>query len=276
MIELSEILQSVAKPNEITITVNAPGLEFFSQRPVLDLMTITETNITAYLNDVNTTRLLSRLDSANVRYVVTLRQEHDFYPAYIQQYFFMTLFKYAVSGYLADLIYTNDEFALYRLHNPGPRIGPSSLVLKGCNSSWIALQDPSPYPSFEGEEDGFYLQLDFSFIPGIVQYSIDYRLKYSKGEVVTKSYWENNTIEGTSIATTTNLLIHQTECENLTLEYFYSESVFSALDGREWRIIFKTVNKGDSGNQIRFINGIPMAEDYLETEYLIIPLTTEM
>ncbi len=268
--ELSEILQSVAKPDEITITVNAPGLEFFSQRPVLDLMTITETNITGYLNDKNTTRLLSRLDNANVRYVVTLRQEHDFYPAFIQQYFFLTLFKYTVSGYLADLIYTNDEFALYRLHSSGPRIGPSALVLKSCNSSWIALQDPTPYSGFEENEDGFYLLLDLSYFPGIVQYSIDFKIRYSLGDVVKRSFWENNTVEGTSFATTAEVLIHQLDCNNLTLEYFYSESIFSTADGNEWKIIFKTV---DNGRSIQFINGVPLVGDYLETEYLIVPLT---
>ena len=272
IIELSEILQSIAKPDEITITVNVPGLEFFSQRPVLDLMTITRTNLTSYLNDANTTRLLSRLNNANVRYVVTLRQEHDFYPAYVQQYFYLTLFRYTVSGYLADLIYTNGEFALYRLHSPGPRIGPSSLVLKGCGSSWIALQDPSPYLGFEEEDDGFYLELDLSYVSGIVQYSVDYALKYSMGEVVTRSYWENNTIEGTSIATTTSLLIHQIDCSNITLEYFYSEAIISTIDGREWRIVFRTVS---DDNGIHFVDGMPSVEDYLETEYLIIPLTTE-
>ncbi|MHA2090783.1 MAG: hypothetical protein ACW98K_07980, partial [Candidatus Kariarchaeaceae archaeon] len=121
VMELAEYIKShYQNDEEITIIVNIPGLEYFTFRPVIDLYFVNPyltTDQQAALSATNTSYVIQELLNLHISYVVTLKQDHPFYEPYILRFVTTYPFLSSVEDGYGDLLFENDEFTLWKLHN---------------------------------------------------------------------------------------------------------------------------------------------------------------
>ncbi len=158
ILDLSKMISTVAEPDEITIGVNIPGVELFSKRSVIDLMTIYQYNKDLPFNDHNLTRLLNLLTNNSILYLVNIRQQHDFYLEYLRSYFPMSMFTYSVSGAFGTLLYENPEFSLYKLTTQPLIAGPVIIGYKYQSRAWTLYQEIYPLDINEDQPEGIFLE----------------------------------------------------------------------------------------------------------------------
>jgi hypothetical protein len=119
--ELAEYIKShYQNDEEITIIVNIPGLEYFTFRPVIDLYFANPyltADQQAALSATNTSYVIQELLNLHISYVVTLKQDHPFYEPYILRFVTTYPFLSSVEDGYGDLLFENDEFTLWKLHN---------------------------------------------------------------------------------------------------------------------------------------------------------------
>lgn len=114
-----ELVQEVIKQNlglsDVTLTVNTPGLEYFTKRSVLDIFLISgERNFEFSIYRLSTQEALDFINDINIQLIVELNSDHIFYDIFYQDYFNIQIYQIARNSTLFDFIYENPEFILYR------------------------------------------------------------------------------------------------------------------------------------------------------------------
>jgi hypothetical protein len=132
MMDLVEAIRVSQTPNsDIIIGANVPGLEFYSNHPVIDLFYTTEFDLSKnQLGAFNTTYLLELLNEYDITLIVSLRKDHNWYESFetyiLHEY---PLFSLVHNSNIFSYLYNNSEFELYKLKSSKTFYGAIDLGL---------------------------------------------------------------------------------------------------------------------------------------------------
>lgn len=115
-------------PRSISVGVNIPGLQYFIQRPVIDLMYTTRAEAIDTF-DGNYTKLLETLESSNFQKIIVPNQGHLHYENYIRSYAYSHyLIKLRTNPKLFALDFNNSEFQAFSYRGVTP-LNPGMLTI---------------------------------------------------------------------------------------------------------------------------------------------------
>lgn len=171
--------------DQVVLTVNTPGLEYFASQPVIDLFMINYlsdsglSNATVPFWKSNITRLMNFLDNYEVSIFVALNSSHDWFPAYIDQlYWNMPILRFLHNTDFFTFRFANDEFLLFTAKNLDDYIGPVDFLVYG-DSAKASLLDKSPLSIEIIDEQGeIGTLLDFTYANTILPISVNVSVQY--------------------------------------------------------------------------------------------------
>jgi len=124
--------------DQVVLSINTPGLEYYTSQPVIDLFIVglvTESgfyNSTFPLQIQNVTRILEFFENYQVSIFVALNSSNDWYPAYIEHvYWNYMIYRFLHNNIYFNYRFTNEEYILFTLESTEPYIGPVDLQLVG-------------------------------------------------------------------------------------------------------------------------------------------------
>ncbi|MFW9852320.1 MAG: hypothetical protein ACFFDS_05230 [Candidatus Thorarchaeota archaeon] len=149
--------------NQTVLTINTPGLEYYASQPVFDMFMlgfITRTafsNSTFTLSKKNITRVIEFFQSYNVAIFVSLNTSNDWYPAYLERYYWnYDIYRLIHNNLLFTWRFSNEEYMMFTINSYDSYIGPVDIQISGNESKESLLaQNPN-----SAEIHGNYANLD--------------------------------------------------------------------------------------------------------------------
>ncbi len=130
--------------NNIILSINTPGLEYYTARPVLDLFMLTVALGTIIdekdfpLAIQNTTKMLEFFEKYNITTIVSMNKENGWYTAFYNTYYWeYSLYRLLNHNKLFQYQFSNNEYFVYTLKEEAtaePYIGPVDIQIKGENN----------------------------------------------------------------------------------------------------------------------------------------------
>ncbi|MEE9411210.1 MAG: hypothetical protein V3V41_09815, partial [Candidatus Heimdallarchaeota archaeon] len=122
--------------DQVVLSINTPGLEYFTSQPVIDLFMIgllTKSglsNTTFPLKIQNVTRTLEFFNEIGVSIFVALNNSNVWYPAYLERiYWDYFIYRFMHNNIYFTYRYTNEEYILFTINSYDPFIGPVDIQL---------------------------------------------------------------------------------------------------------------------------------------------------
>jgi hypothetical protein len=171
--------------DQVVLTVNTPGLEYFASQPVIDLFMIDFlsdsglSNTTVPFWKSNMTSTMNFLDDYDVSIFVALNSSHDWFPAYISElYWNIPILRFLHNTQFFSFRFANEEFLLFTAKDLDDFVGPVDFIVSG-ESIKASLLDKSPL-SIEIEDDQATIGtlLDFTFANTILPISVNITTQY--------------------------------------------------------------------------------------------------
>jgi hypothetical protein len=120
--EVQELVDYMIELNydvdRVTVVVNIPGLGYWLNRPVFDLMFVDEyleVNQSSILINPDINQVYLDLKENNIDYIVTLLEDHVFYESYVERFEVDYPFLGAINSTFAFSMFSNTEFELWQL-----------------------------------------------------------------------------------------------------------------------------------------------------------------
>ncbi len=118
--ELIEEIKSLdLEITDIILSVNTPGLEYFTGHSVLDLMYISDYTRNTQLNSNDSEVVFNFMVKYNIKIIIKLNKDHVYYQAFVRKYDTMTLFSIVKNDTNFLQIYNNSEFIVFNRINNG-------------------------------------------------------------------------------------------------------------------------------------------------------------
>lgn len=172
-LELVNAINVLGYPDDqVILTVNTAGLEYYTSQPVMDLFMLGFIENSALskevfpLNIENTTQLLEFFNSYKVTMFVTLNTSNVWYEAFLQRlYSQYYLFRLLFNSVFFKYRFGNEEFILFTINSLKSYIGPTDIIISDSeneesmlayNPNSIVLRNNTPFLSFN---------LDFTHVP---------------------------------------------------------------------------------------------------------------
>lgn len=172
--------------NQIILSINTPGLGYYSSQPIIDLYMIGFLSDTG-LYDVsvplwtsNVSKNLNFFDKYDVTMFVALNSSHNWYNAYLEDiYWDYFIFRFIHNNDYFTFRFTNDEFLLFTINKFDDFIGPVDVLVKG-NSSQSSLLAYAPLAAnISDDTASIETLLDLTGISTNLPISIDISTKYT-------------------------------------------------------------------------------------------------
>ncbi len=172
--------------NQIILSVNTPGLEYYSSQPIIDLFMIgflSETGLSdssVPLWKSNVTRNLEFFEKYGVTIFVALNSSNDWFPAYLEDFYWdYFIFRFLHNNEYFTYRFANEEFMLFTIIKFEDFIGPVDIELKG-NSSKTSLLAYAPLSiDITDETASIEAILDLTAIQTNQPISIDISTQYT-------------------------------------------------------------------------------------------------
>lgn len=172
--------------NQIILSVNTPGLEYYSSQPIIDLFMIgflSETGLSdssVPLWKSNVTRNLEFFEKYGVTIFVALNSSNDWFPAYLENFYWdYFIFRFLHNNEYFTYRFANEEFMLFTIIKFEDFIGPVDIELKG-NSSKTSLLAYAPLSvDITDEAASIEAILDLTAIQTNQPISIDISTQYT-------------------------------------------------------------------------------------------------
>ncbi|MCG3256990.1 MAG: hypothetical protein KAU62_12915 [Candidatus Heimdallarchaeota archaeon] len=172
--------------NQIILSVNTPGLEYYSSQPIIDLYMIgflSETGLSdssVPLWKSNVTRNLEFFEKYGVTIFVALNGSNDWFPAYLEEFYWnYFIFRFLHNNEYFTYRFANEEFMLFTIIKFEDFIGPVDIELKG-NSSKSSLLAYAPLSiDITDETASIEALLDLTAIQTNQPISIDISTRYT-------------------------------------------------------------------------------------------------
>jgi hypothetical protein len=122
--ELVQAIIAQNSPSTSIIGANVPGLEFFVQQPVIDLIWGGQLFFNSFLTEENVTKGLELLDALNTSFIIGLNEENYLYEKFQSEIVTQT-YLYHLTNYnhYFQRVLKNTEFTLYRIDYYGAFAG---------------------------------------------------------------------------------------------------------------------------------------------------------
>ncbi|MHA1217643.1 MAG: hypothetical protein ACTSO5_03055 [Candidatus Heimdallarchaeaceae archaeon] len=172
--------------DQIILSVNTPGLEYYSSQPIIDLFMIgflSETGLSdssVPLWNSNVTRNLEFFEKYGVTIFVALNSSNDWFPAYLEDFYWdYFIFRFLHNNEYFAYRFANEEFMLFTINKFEDFIGPVDIELKG-NSSKSSLLAYAPLSvDITDETASIEAILDLTAIQTNQPFSIDISTQYT-------------------------------------------------------------------------------------------------
>lgn len=186
--------------DQVVLSVNTPGLEYYASQPVIDLFMIEFLSQSGFSNTTvpfwrsNMTRLMHFLEDYEVSIFVALNSSHDWFPAYASEmYWNIPLLRFLHNTNFFTFRFANDEFLLFTAKSFDDFLGPVDFLILG-NSAKASLLDKSPLAIEINDEQGeIGTQIDLTFVNSILPISVNISVQYvfqsnQSAQIKTNSY----------------------------------------------------------------------------------------
>ncbi len=138
--------------NLAILSINTPGLEYYSSQPIIDLFMISFIEDSGLADSVfplrisNVTRTLEFFDQYNVSIFVSLNSLNDWYPAYLDRiYWNYFVYRFMNNNDYFTWRFSNEEYILYTINSYDPYVGPVDIQLVGLqNKGSLLARTPDP------------------------------------------------------------------------------------------------------------------------------------
>jgi hypothetical protein len=124
--------------DQVVLTINTPGLEYYSSQPVIDMFMLSLIkdaglgNTTFPLSVQNVTKMVEFFETYNVAIFVTLNTTNDWYPAFLVEYYWhYFIYRFLYNNLFFNLRFTNSEFVMLTINSYEPFIGPVDIQIVG-------------------------------------------------------------------------------------------------------------------------------------------------
>ena len=158
--------------NQVVLTINTPGLEYYTSQPVIDLFMVGLVTGSGFYNSTfplkiqNITRTLEFFEKYQVSIFVALNTSNDWYPAYIEQvYWNYIIYRFLHNNLYFNHRFTNEEFILFTLESTDPYIGPVDIQLVGETKKGSILAHAPNSIYLEGNISTIDTTLDLTSVP---------------------------------------------------------------------------------------------------------------
>lgn len=200
---LQELIDAINRlgytDDQVVLTINTPGLEYYASQPVIDLFMIDLlsesglSNTTVPFWSSNITRNLEFLDEYKVTIFVALNCSNDWFPAYLQRmYWNIPLLRFMNNNNYFTYRFSNDEFFLYTIKNFNEFVGPVDILMKG-ESSQASLLNLAPLSlKIKGTQASIGTLLDLTFAQTSQPISVNISAQYYTSENQTMQYEFSN------------------------------------------------------------------------------------
>ncbi len=137
--------------DQVVLTINTPGLEYYASQPVIDMFMLSLIkdsglgNTTFPLSVKNVTKMLGFFETYNVAIFVTLNTTNDWYPAFLVEYYWhYFIYRFLYTNLYFDLRFTNSEYIMFTLNSYEPFIGPVDIqIVGGTDKESLLASNPN-------------------------------------------------------------------------------------------------------------------------------------
>ncbi|NPD88449.1 MAG: hypothetical protein HGN29_06980 [Asgard group archaeon] len=138
--------------DQVVFSLNTPGLEYYASQPVIDMFMLSIIkeaglgNTTFPLSIRNVTKMLGFFETYNVAIFVTLNTTHDWYPAFLVQYYWQYfIYRFLYNNLYFNLRFSNSEFMMFTINSYDPYIGPVDIqIVGGTDKESLLAPNPNP------------------------------------------------------------------------------------------------------------------------------------
>ncbi len=172
--------------DQIILSVNTPGLEYYASQPIIDfymLGFLSETglyDVSVPLWTSNVSRNLNFFDDYDVSIFVALNSSNDWYDAYLEDFYWnYFIFRFIHNNEYFTFRFTNDEFLLFTINKYDDFIGPVDIVIKGNTSQSSLLAHAPLEANITDDTASIETLLDLTGIPTNLPITIDITTEYT-------------------------------------------------------------------------------------------------
>ena len=158
--------------NQTVLTINTPGLEYYASQPVFDMFMLSFIarsalgNSTFPLATKNTTRIFEFFQSYNVAIFVSLNTSNDWYPAYLERYYWnYDIYRLIHNNLLFTWRFSNNEYLMYTINTYETYIGPVDIQIAGNENKESLLAGNPNSAEIPGNYASLDAILDFTSAP---------------------------------------------------------------------------------------------------------------
>ncbi len=124
--------------NLVILSINTPGLEYYSSQPVIDLFMLGFiensglANSTFPLGIENVTRTIEFFEQYDISIFVALNTSNDWFPAYLDRiYWDYFVYRFMNNNDYFTWRFSNQEYIMYTTNSYAPYVGPVDIQLVG-------------------------------------------------------------------------------------------------------------------------------------------------
>ena len=199
--------------DQVVITINTPGLEYYSSQPVIDMFMLSLIkdaglgNTTFPLSVQNVTKMLGFFETYNVAIFVTLNKTNDWYPAFLVQYYWhYFIYRFLYNNLFFNLRFTNSEFVMFTINSYEPFIGPVDIqIVGGTDKESLLAYNPNSV-QVNANSSTIDALMDFTGVPSTNPINVSVETGYTtisnstlSTETIFQSYLKPETDEFTRV-----------------------------------------------------------------------------
>ncbi|MCE7742182.1 MAG: glycosyltransferase family 39 protein [Candidatus Heimdallarchaeota archaeon] len=171
--------------DQVVLSINTPGLEYYASQPVLDLFMIDFISESGLSNTTvpfwrsNITRTLEFLEEYDVSIFVALNSSNDWFSAYVEgMYWNIPILRFLHNNQYFTHRFSNEEFLLFTVKKYDEYVGPVDVIVTG-ESTKASLLDLAPLSiEISDNQASIGTLLDLTYANTILPISVDISAQY--------------------------------------------------------------------------------------------------
>jgi hypothetical protein len=171
--------------DQVVMTINTPGLEYYASQPVIDMFMLSLirnaglSNTTFPLSIENVTKLMGFFETYNVAIFVTLNTTNDWYPAFLVHYYWhYFIYRFLYNNLYFNFRFSNSEFIMFTLNSYEPYIGPVDIqIVGGTDKESIMASNPNSV-IIDANTSTIDAVLDFTSVPSSLPINVSTEIGY--------------------------------------------------------------------------------------------------
>jgi hypothetical protein len=172
--------------NLVILSINTPGLEYYSSQPVIDLFMLGFIensgleNSTFPLGIANVTRTLEFFDQYDISILIALNSSNDWYPAYLDRiYWNYFVYRFMNNNDYFTWRFSNKEYIMYTTNSYDPYVGPVDIQLVGPLNKGSLLARTPDSTVIIGNTGSIETEIDLTAVQTTGTINVTVRSEYS-------------------------------------------------------------------------------------------------